>query len=32
VMDLNGGKEVEVRGDDHPTYLDPKPESTEPKA
>jgi beta-galactosidase len=32
VMDLNGGNEIEVRGDDHPTYLDPKPESTEPKA
>jgi beta-galactosidase len=32
VMDLNGGKEIETQGDDHPTYLDPKPESTAPKA
>ena len=32
VMDLDGGKEIEVRGDNHPTYLDPKPESTTPKA
>ena len=32
VMDLNGGNEIEVRGDDHPTYLDPKPELTAPKA
>jgi len=32
VMDLNGGTDIEVRVDDHPTYLDPKPESTAPKA
>lgn len=30
VMDLNGGKDVALSGDDHPTYLEPKPEVTVP--
>ena len=32
VLDLNGGKSVSVSLDDHPTYLDPKPEQTTPVA
>lgn len=28
VLDLNGGTGLSVEGQDHPTYVDPKPEST----
>jgi beta-galactosidase len=30
VFDLNGGPSVTLRGDDHPTYLDPRPECVLP--
>jgi beta-galactosidase len=30
VFDLNGGPSVMLRGDDHPTYLDPRPECVLP--
>jgi beta-galactosidase len=30
VMDLNGGAVVSLSADDHPTYLQPKPASTQP--
>ncbi len=32
VLDLNGGMSAVIRGDDHPTYLAPKKERTEPKS
>jgi hypothetical protein len=32
VLDLNGGEMVSLSADDHPTYLQPKPESTNPNS
>jgi beta-galactosidase len=30
ILDLNGGEQVSVSAEDHPVYLQPKAESTEP--